>query len=75
VSLFENYCRFQFLLAIRSALGGRQSPPEQTVAMGLEAAAPAINLRASGCDFWYLLIMEPTEEQLTALGNYRDINS
>jgi transcriptional regulator with XRE-family HTH domain len=41
--------------------------------MGLEAAAPAINLRASGCNFLVLLIMEPTEEQLTALGNYRDI--
>ena len=24
-------------------------------------------------DFWYRLRMEPTEEQLNALGNYRDI--
>jgi hypothetical protein len=28
---------------------------------------------ACGSDFWYRWRMEPTEEQLTALGNYRDI--
>jgi hypothetical protein len=28
---------------------------------------------ARGPDFWYLWLMKPTNEQLTALGNYRDI--
>jgi transcriptional regulator with XRE-family HTH domain len=35
--------------------------------------AAAINFRGVWLRFWYRWRMEPTEEQLTALGNYRDI--
>ena len=33
----------------------------------------SLDCEASASDFWYCYLMEPTEEQLTALGNYRDI--
>jgi hypothetical protein len=41
------------------------------IAVGLFAAA--IMFRRMAANFWYRSNMEPTEEQFTALGNYRDI--
>jgi hypothetical protein len=50
----------------------------QQTAHGLEEGgrrfwASPDHVWAHGSDFWYRWRMEPTEEQLTALGNYRDI--